>query len=408
MRPVQTHLSEALAALRPVPPLDVVLADAAGCILAEDVLAPADVPARDVALHDGYAVRHDDVYGAADGGAVSLPVVQDVWSGAVEPVRLVPGQAIRVSTGVPVPLGADTVLPLEVTDRGTATVRVLRPSPAGAGVRHAAADVVVGQVAIAAGVRLGARQISLAAALGRQRLRVHPRPRVVILPVGSELIEPGRRGDGIYNANGQALAIAVQDAGAVAIPVAAVSDDRATLREMIEDQLVRADLLITTGGLSEGTHDTLKDVLGPLGTVRFDHVAVSPGRHQGFGMLGEGEGQVPIFALPGQPVAAQISYEVFVRPALRAMAGKADLFRPSVAAYADVAWSSPADVRQFVPAHLVGSPDEGYRVTPVGDPATLDQLSLSALSDANALAVVPEHQTFVQLGERVNCLVLEG
>lgn len=408
MRLVQTHLSEALAAVRPVPPLDVVLADAAGCILAEDVASPANVPARDVALYDGYAVRHDDVYGAAEGGAVVLPVVQDVWSGAVEPVRLVPGQAIRVSTGVPVPLGADTVLPLEVTDRGTASVRVLRPSPGGAGVRRVAADAVAGQVAIASGVRLGARQISLAAALGRQRLRVHPRPRVVILPVGDELIEPGKRGDGVYNANGQALAIAVQDAGAVAIPVAAVSDDRATLREMIEDQLVRADLLITTGGLSEGTHDTVKDVLGPLGTVRFDHVAVSPGRHQGFGMLGDDDDLVPIFALPGQPVAAQISYEVFVRPALRAMAGHVDLFRPSVAAYADEAWSSPAGVRQFVPAHLVGSPDEGYRVTPVGDPAALDQLSLSALSDANALAVVPEAQTFVQLGERVNCLVLEG
>lgn len=408
MRPVQTHLSEVLAGVQPVPPLDVVLADAAGCILSEDVVVHTDVPVRPVAGHDGYAVCEDDVHTAHEGAPVVLPVVQDIWSGAGEPVRLVPGQSVRVSSGVPLPLGADTVLPLEVTDRGTATVRVLRPVPRGTGVRRTAADARAGDVAISAGVRLGARQISLAAALGYSRLRVHPRPRVVILPVGDELVEVGRRGPGVFNANGQALAIAVQDAGAVAIPVAAVSDDRATLREVIEDQLVRADLVITTGGLSEGTHDTLKDVLGPLGTVRFDHVAAEPGRQQGFGMIGEEGAAVPIFALPGNPVAAQISYEVFVRPALRAMAGHVDLFRPSVAAYADAEWTSPAGKRQFVPAHIVGSPDEGYRVTPVGDPRLIDQLSLSSLSGANALAVVPEHDTYVPLGARVNCLVLEG
>jgi molybdopterin molybdotransferase len=233
---------------------------------------------------------------------------------------------------------------------------------------------------------------------------------VVILSVGDELIEPGAPAapGAVHDANSHALATAVQDAGATAIRVGVVGDDRATLREAIEDQLVRADLLLTTGGLSETDRDTVKDVLAPLGTVRFDHVAMSPGRRQGFGTVGgldDGSGAVPIFALPGHPVAAHVSFEVFVRPALRAIAGRSELFRPSVPAAATVGWSSPAGIRQFVPAQVVGSPGEGYEVTPVGDP---DEVSVSALSRANALAVVPEDDAAVRRGDHVHCIVLEG
>jgi len=407
---VQAHLAEILAGLRPVPPLDVVLGDAAGCILAEDVAVATDVPAFATAAHDGYAVRADDVHLATDAAPVVLPVVADLWSAAEEPVRLVAGQAVRISSGVALPLGADAVVPLGLTDRGTAQVRVVRSVGVGSGVRRAGADARAGDVVLPAGLRLGARQISLAAALGRSRLRVHPRPRVVIVPVGDELRVPGRRstGAGVFEANAQALAIAVEDTGAVAIPVPPVSDDRASLREVLADQLVRADLVLTTGGLSEGSHDTLKDVLGPLGTVRFDHVALAPGRSHGFGRIGEDDDAVPIVALPGHPVAALVAYEVFVRPALLEIAGHTDLFRPSVVAYADAEWNSPAGVREFVPAHLTGSPDEGYKVVPVADPRAIDQTSLTALASANALAVVGEGESFVRLGSRVHCLVLEG
>ena len=262
---------------------------------------------------------------------------------------------------------------------------------------------------LAAGERLGARQLSMAAAVGRARLRVHPTPRVVILSVGDELVDPGAstRPGTVRDANSHALATAVQDAGASAIRVGVVGDDRVRLRETLEDQLVRADLLLTTGGLSDTERDTVKDVLAPLGTVRFDHVAMSPGGRQGFGSVGglDGGDAVPIFALPGHPVAAHVSFEVFVRPALRAIAGRAELFRPSVPAVATHGWASPAGMRQFVPAHLVGSPGEGYTVTPVGDPA---EVSLHALSRANALAVVPEDGALVRPGDRVHCIVLEG
>lgn len=409
MRSVQDHLAGVLSAVGPVAPLDVVLADAVGCILASDVTVAQDVPGVPVAARDGYALA---AYDTADAGPTStrtLPVAHDVLVGAPAALRLAPGQAVRIASGAPLPQGADAVVPVEETDRGTARVALQRPATAWQHVRLPGADARAGQVALAAGTRLGARQLALAALLGKGRLRVHPTPRVVIISVGDELVEPGTalRDGGVYEADGHALETAVRDAGASARRVGIVPDDRATLREALEDQLVRADLILTTGGLSEYALDTVKDVLAPLGTVRFDHVAMTPGHRQGFGTvtgLG-GDGAVPIFALQGHPVAAQVSFEVFVRPALRAMAGHADLFRPSVTAEASVGWASPPGLRQFVPAFVVGTPDEGYQVAPVGDPG---QLSVTALARANALAVVGEQDLAVHPGQRVHCLVLEG
>jgi molybdopterin molybdotransferase len=416
VKSVQDQLAEVLAVAVPVPALDVVLTDAAGCILATDIVVQENIPARALATCDGYAVRAQDIASASVAEPVTLPVTHDVWSAADEPFRLAPGQAVLLSSGVPMPIGADALVPVWATDRGAARVRVATSFPAGANIREMGADIRAGEVALRSGIRLDARQLAFAASLGYARIRVHPAPRVVILPVGDELVQPGSTRPGVFDANGPSLRTAVQDAGAVAIQVAPVSDDQALLRETIEDQLVRADLLITTGGLSEGSHDTLKDVLAPLGTVRFDHIAMVPGRNQGLGTVYAGIGEdtgapgdtIPVFSLPGHPVAAQISYEVFVRPALRAMAGYTDIYRPSVAAHAGVGWRSPEGLRQFVPAMLVGSPEEGYHVTPVGDPTRLEDLSMAGLAQANALAVVPETDTEVRFGDRVHCLVLEG
>lgn len=412
MRSVQDHLAGVLAAVGPVAPLDVVLADAVGCILAADVVASSDLPALRLAERDGYAVAAQDTLLAAGpaGFGPTLPVAHDVLAGAVQPLRLAPGQAVRVASGAPLPHGADAVVPVEETDHGAARVSLQRVAVAGQHVREVGSDIRAGEVLIQAGTRLGARQLAVAAVLGRGRLRVHPTPRVVIVSIGDELVEPGSspRDGTVFEADGHALEAAVRDTGAAARRVGIVGDERVTLREALEDQLVRADLMLTTGGLSEFARDTVKDVLAPLGTVRFDHVAMTPGHRHGFGTVGGGlggDGAVPIFAIQGHPVAAQVSFEVFVRPALRAMAGHAELFRPSVTATATVGWSSPAGLRQFVPAVVVGSPDEGYEVTPVGDPAVP---SVSGLARANALAVVGEQDLAVHPGQRVHCLVLEG
>ncbi|WP_028047302.1 gephyrin-like molybdotransferase Glp [Cellulomonas sp. URHE0023] len=414
MRSVQDHLAAVLAAVGPVPPLDVVLHDAVGCILAADLVATHDLPALSVASRDGYAVAAHDTSRSGYATETPLPVAHDVRPGQGGALRLVPGTAVRIASGAPLPIGADAVVPLEETDRGTARVSMQRPAVAGQHVRAAGSDVRAGDVVLAVGTRLGARQLALAAAMGRGRLRVHPTPRVVLLSVGDELVEPGSTGTrpgAVYEADGHALEAAVRDAGAASVRVAALPDDRAILREALEDQLVRADLVVLTGGLSELTHDTVKDVLAPLGTVRLDQVAMTPGYRHGFGAIG-GEGSdfqqdraVPIFALQGHPVAAQVSFEVFVRPALRAMAGHTEVFRPSVAAVAETGWLSPPGLRQFVPATVLGSPDEGYRLVPLGDPS---EPSISALAHANALAVVGETDLTVHPGQTIHCLVLEG
>ncbi|MBO9570180.1 MAG: molybdopterin molybdotransferase MoeA [Cellulomonas iranensis] len=414
MRTVQDHLAAVLAAAAPVAPLDVVLHDATGCILAADVVASVDVPAVAVAARDGYAVAAHDTYASGAQGPV-LPVAHDLHAGSPAGLRHVGGTAVRVASGAPLPLGADAVVPVEETDRGQAHVAFQRVATAGQHVRVAGADVRAGETVLTAGTRLGARQIALAAALGRGRLRVHPRPRVVLLSVGSELIEPtsAARPGTVFEADGHALEAAVRDAGATPVRVGAVPDELAALREALEDQLVRADLVVLTGGLSELAHDTVKDVLAPLGTVRLDQVAMTPGLRHGFGTVGAhgldvvdaGGRTVPLFALQGHPVAAQVSFEVFVRPALRAMAGHTELFRPSVAAVATEGWASPPGLRQFVPASVLGSPDEGYRATPIGDPSAP---STTALAHANALAVVGEGDVAVHPGSVLHCLVLEG
>lgn len=434
MRSVADHLAAVLDAARPVSPLDVVLADAEGCVLAEDVTVARDVPAWTVAGCDGYAVRSADVGPPGPGPApdVTLPVVADIRVDAPEPLRLVPGTAALVAAGAPVPAGADAVVPLERTDRGRAAVLVRGGVDAGEHLRPAGRDLAAGAVVLGRGTRLAPRHLAVAAAVGRGRVRVHPAPRVVVLTVGDELVEPGRprRPGQVPDVDGHALMAAARDAGATAIRVGPVPDDRGGLREAIADQLVRADLLVLTGGLSEGPWDTVSDVLAPLGTVRLDRVAMTPGRRQGFGTVrlgtdlddlrgsgglaavGAGERtvaapdvDVPVFALPGHPVAALVSFEVFVRPALRAMAGQPEVYRASVRAAAARPWHSPAGMREFVPVVVTGSPTDGYVADPVGDPS---QVSLVSYATANALMVVGEDTTRVRAGDSLACLVLDG
>ncbi|MFH5824741.1 gephyrin-like molybdotransferase Glp [Georgenia sp. AZ-5] len=403
MRTVQDHLGACLAAVGPLPPLEVVLADAVGCVLAEDVQAAGDLPVADLAAVDGYAVRAGDVVEARPDRPVTLRVTDELRAGQVERLRLVSRAAVRIASGAPVPVEADAVVPAEQTDFGAAEVAVRTAVVSGENVRRRAEDLRAGEIVLPAGERVGARQVALLAAVGRGRASVHPRPRVVIVSVGDELVEPGRPAQPgqVYDANGHALATAVQDAGATTFRVAAVPDERRRLRETLEDQLVRADLVITTGGLSYGANDTVKEVLGPLGTVRFDNVAMWPGRQLGVGHVGEG---TPIFSLPGDPVAVQVAFETFVRPALRKMAGYTELYRPSVAATVTSGWYSPAGRREFVRVHVTGAPAGGYRAEPVGAPAAL---LLSALARANAFAVVPEDLTHVTAGDRLHCLLLD-
>ena len=408
MRSVADFYQDCIAAVDQQPPLDVQLADAVSCVLAEDVRAPFNLPVADLAACDGYAVRASDCSRAALDAPVTLPVTEEIRAGVVDPAALVPGTAIRIASGAPVPACSDAVVALEFTDHGVAEVGVRSAPAVGENIRRRAEDVAEGQVVLRSGARVGARQVALLAGVGRSRVLVHPRPRVVVLSIGDELVEPGRtaRPGTVFDANGHALSTAITDAGAQTFRVAAVPDERAKLRETIEDQLVRADLVLTTGGISYGSGDTVREVLGSLGTVRFDNVAAWPGHILGVGTVGGEDGgtATPIFCLPGDPVSAQVCFEVFVRPALRHMQGWKSLNRPVVRAAVDRTWYSPRGRREFVRVRLAGDPRSGYQARVMGSPTAL---LLSALAESNALAVVPEDVTNVRAGDRLQCLVLD-
>ncbi|MFJ7998602.1 gephyrin-like molybdotransferase Glp [Streptomyces sp. NPDC096310] len=425
---VEDHLADILAAVRPLDPIELQLLDAQGCVLVEDVTVPVALPPFDNSSMDGYAVRTADVTGATEEFPAVLTVVGDVAAGSGALPEVGPGQAARIMTGAPLPPGAEAVVPVEWTDGGTGAgaatsmrpagedgagasgeVRVHRPAEARAHVRARGSDVRAGDLALKAGTVLGPPQIGLLAAIGRGRVRVRPRPRVVVLSTGSELIQPDESlGEGqIYDSNSFALTAAARDAGALAYRVGAVTDDADTLRATIEDQLIRADMVVTTGGVSVGAYDVVKEALSSVGDedeagggIDFRRVAMQPGKPQGFGSIGPEH--TPLLAFPGNPVSCYVSFELFARPAIRALMGLEDLHRTTVRASlrADRTLSSPAGRRQF----LRGAYDaEAGAVTLVGGAGSH---LVAALAQADALIVIPEETVSVEPGTEVEVVLI--
>ncbi|MDX2933233.1 molybdotransferase-like divisome protein Glp [Streptomyces ipomoeae] len=423
---VTEHLEDILATVRPLEPIELQLLDAQGCVLVEDVTVPVSLPPFDNSSMDGYAVRVADVAGASEEFPAVLTVVGDVAAGQREQPHVGPGEAARIMTGAPLPPGAETVVPVEWTDGGlgegpvsamrarsaspedaTGQVAVHRAAEARAHVRAMGSDVKAGDRALAAGTILGPPQIALLAAIGRASVRVRPRPRVVVLSTGSELIPPGEPlGAGqIYDSNSFALTAAARDAGAIAYRVGAVADDAETLRSTIEDQLVRADLMVTTGGVSVGAYDVVKEALESVGDedeegagIEFRKLAMQPGKPQGFGTIGPDH--TPLLALPGNPVSSYVSFELFVRPAIRTLMGLDDIHRPTTRATLKTtkALTSPPGRRQF----LRGAYADG-EVTPVGGAGSH---LVAALAQADALIVIPEDVESVEPGTEVEVVLL--
>lgn len=402
MIPVEQHLRRILATVRTVPPLELGLLDAQGCVLAEDVRARVQLPGFTNSAMDGYAVHAADTVGAGDSSPVVLPVVEDIPAGSTARLSLAQGQTMRIMTGAPLPQGADAVVQVERTDGGVVRVAVAMEALPGQNVRRAGEDVAAGDVVLGRGTLLGPGQVALLAAVGLGRVRVVPRPRVVVVSTGDELVEPGRLpGFGqVVDSNSVMLTAAVREVGATPYRVGGVPDDPRQLMEVLEGQLVRADAIITTGGVSMGAFDTVKEVLSRVGTMSFDKVAMRPGMPQGFGTLGEA--RVPVFTLPGNPVSALVSFHVFVAPALRAMAGRPEEpwppgYVPAVAAHA---WRSAAGKMEFARVVL----DDGRARLAGGQGSHM----LGALAAADALAVVPAEVTEVQEGQELLCLPLLG
>lgn len=400
---VEDHLERILRGLGPLAPYDQPLVESLGLPLYADYVSPIDLPRFDQALVDGYAIAAGDATSATLDAPTLLPVAGEIRAGVSRPFAISRGTAARISAGSPLPRGADCVVPASHTDRGQSKIAVTVAPDIGQGVRRAGSDVLAGTTAVAAGTVLGAREIGLLASLGAHRVALRPRPRVVVISMGSELREPGDHvsHDSSFDGNSYMLAAAIRAAGAIAFRVGAVGDDPKEFRRVLSEQLVRADLVVTTGGISTGQRDAIRQTLRALGTVSFSEVALHPGRVQGFGAVFDDE--TPIINLPSNGVAAYVGFEVFVLPALRRLMGRTPYRRPMVHAVLAADISSESGRRQYVPG-VFEVTHRGAKITPLTD---TEDLRLSRLAQANAFIVVGEDETALNLGDTVRTLVLD-
>lgn len=423
---VEQHLERILGTVAVLPAHRTALADAHGCVLAEDVVAELPVPPFDNSAMDGYAVRADDVACASPEAPVLLRVVGDVPAGSTARPAVAPGSAVRVMTGAPVPPGADAVVPVEDTDQPPGpgagktlpgVVEIRRAVAIGRHVRRAREDVAPGDLVLPATTVLRARHLSAAASVGHGHVMAHPRPRVGVLATGAELVPPGQAlGPGqIPDSNSLLMSGLVREAGAEPVDLGVVDDTPDSLRRVLDEAQGRVDVVITSGGVSAGAYDVLKEVLEPLGAVRFDKVAMQPGKPQGFGLLpraGAGPGEenraVPLFALPGNPVSVFVSFHVLVRPALDRIRGGAA--GPEVReAIALTGWTSPPGRQQYVPVVLA----EGVAPDPAGRPRVRPATSrgsgshlVASLALADALAVVGPTTERVDAGDVLRVMMV--
>lgn len=398
MRSLDEQLGRVLdAAVRPEP-VRVAISDAQGMLCAEEVVAQRPLPGFDQAAVDGYAVRSVDVMQVP----VTLPVVGEIAAGSRQPMRLQPGQAVRVATGSALPALADAVVPLEHTEDGVARaarVTVARTVPSRAYVRRTGEDVQAGDVAVRPGVVIGSAQVGLLAAVGRAKVRVHPRPRLSILSVGDELVDVDRTpGTGqLYDVNSYALAAAGRDAGAEVHRVGIVPSDPLRLRDAVEGRLLISEIVVVTGAVGGSTGEEIYRALAELGPLEVGRVAMHPGSVQGFGRLGPDS--VPTFLLPSNPISALVVFEVLVRPLIRLALGKRNPHRRIITARLLSPVASTAGRHGFLRGQLLRDPDTGeYLVQPLG---TSGAHLLTSLAEANCLILVDADTTEVSVGEKV-------
>lgn len=396
-------LSAALARVRPLPTIDLDLTQACGCVLGADVAAPGPLPAFDHATVDGYAVRLEDVAGATADRPVPLKVLGDVSAASWRPVRLVPGTCFAVAAGAALPSGTDAVIPAAWTDEGMAAVQVGQTPKRGHGLRRAGEECPAGAIIAHNGRHVTPQLVALLAAAGVGDIVVRPTPRVVVIATGDELMDTGRvsQPGQLVDVNSHALTAAAAEAGAHAFRVGICDDEPEALRTVMDDQTLRADLIITTGGTGTGPGDMVRRTFGRDRTVEFSPVAVYPCSNIGFGSVGPEE--VPIACLPGDPGAAMIAFEVLARPVILRLAGAEPVFRQSVKANLIETITSPLNFREFRPAHVAERRGGGYTVSPLpGGP-----YSLSGLSEATGLMVLGEKVTTAPAGSTVDVLLFD-
>jgi molybdopterin molybdotransferase len=374
---------------------------ARGRVLAQDIVSGLDVPPLDNSAMDGYAVRHADVATASAEKPALLKIMGDLPAGYTSKDILQPGQTLRIMTGAPLPPGADTVIMQENTSSDAATVSILQSEKRGTNVRYAGEDIKKDAVLFQAGTLVRPAHIGIMASIKRAMVSVYQRPRVAILSTGDELVDidedmgPGK----IVTSNSYSLASLVEDAGGTAIMLGIARDTKEALRSRMLEGL-HADIIISSGGVSVGDYDFVKDVLQELGAdMKFWKVQMRPGQPLAFGIIGG----KPAFGLPGNPVSAMVSFEQFVRPAMRKMSGHARIFRTVIEAIARENVKGREGRKFFLRCRLAQK-DEQWHATTTGEQGSGILMSMAA---ASGLMVIPADVSGVSAGDRVKVQVLD-
>ncbi|MHB0976626.1 MAG: molybdopterin molybdotransferase MoeA [Candidatus Aquicultorales bacterium] len=396
---VDEALVEILDNIKRLPAEEVPVLDALGRTLDEDVLSGIDIPPFDNSAMDGYAVRAEDVAEATESRPAVLQVLEDLAAGYVASNSIGRGEAVRIMTGAPLPAGADAVVMVERTERSDGQVAVRKPVVRSENVRYAGEDVRAGEIVLGRGKTLKPGDIGMLASVGRASVKAVRRPRVAILSTGDELVgidEPLAPGK-IRNSNAYSLAAQAMEAGAVPVLLGIARDTREDLVAKITAGL-EADMVLTSGGVSVGDYDLVKQVLGEMGEMVFWKVAMKPAKPLAFGLI---EGK-PLFGLPGNPTSSMVSFEQFVRPSLLKMSGKTRLTRPVIEVVVDEKIVKKPERRHFLRA-ILERHDDGVHAKLTGSQGSG---ILKSMTLADAFLIVPEGVSVVEPGERLKAQLL--
>lgn len=373
---------------------------AQGRVLAEGIVAHRHIPPWDNSAMDGYALRWADIQGASPKNPILLKVLSDLPAGKIFTGAIGAGETVRIMTGAPLPSGADTVVPVENTEPLEKEVKILACPPKGSNIRLAGEDVRSGECILSEGTVLRSAHIGMLASLQRSMVSVYQVPRVAILSTGDELLEIDQLWEEgkIVNSNSYSLAAQVMECGALPIQIGIAKDQPGELSSKMREGL-NSDLIITTGGVSVGDYDFVKTALKDLGAMNFWKVAMRPGQPQVFGTI---SGK-PLFGLPGNPVSAMVSFELFVRPSILKMSGHRQLFRPILPVLLEEEVQKKVGLTYFIRCRFVKKDGRYWAIT------TGDQGSgiLSSMVKAQGLLILPEGISLARAGEEFKAIVLD-